>query len=262
MPFPTPAYSFDPALIDASLRDGGRPTPHVPLPALEFPPTLLGASRRPRSPFLDAGMPMHGMLMDGDHLQHGDPALDGEEADGLDDTLPVSGMMDGMVYVQMIDPPLRAGMPDTLEAAMRAAALPEAPFDRAAVERARARAARVVERVEATVMTDDGVAEHVCDVSAWLAGASVDELVALMRAGWAGAEAEDVAAELAEEDPEVADVLHHARRTDAELLVDIDGAAAMVWLTRHRPRIAARVDEALGGGSIDDELLDDADADD
>ena len=120
---------------------------------------------------------------------------------------------------------------------------PDAPFDRAAVERASARAARAVEHVEATVMSDDGVAEHVCDVTGWLAGATAREIETLVRAGWAGDEAEEVAAALADDDPEVADVLRHARRADAGVVVEIDGRAAMAWLARHRPAIADALEE-------------------
>lgn len=195
--FPTPAYPFDPALIDAT-----RPTPHAPFPAVDGTPVVFGGVLRSDSPFLDA-LPM---------------------------------MMDGMFLISpmpVASEPVEAEPPE-----------PETPFDRAAVERACARAARPVEHVDATVWSDDGVAEHVCDVTAWLAGATARELEALVRAGWAGDEAEDVAAALADDDPEVADVLRHARRTDAGVVVEIDGRAAMAWLARHRPVVAGALDEA------------------
>ncbi|GJG86459.1 hypothetical protein tb265_16400 [Gemmatimonadetes bacterium T265] len=206
MPFPTPAYPFDPALIEAGLHDAPRRTPHVPFPAVDGTPLVLGGVLRSDSPFLDA-TPL--------------------------EALPP---VDGILIV-----PLTPIVSEPLDAAELE---PPAPFDRAAVERARARAARPVERVEATVWSDDGVAEHVCDVTAWLAGATARELAALVRAAWTGDEAEEVAAALSDDDPEVADVLRHARRTDAGVVVEIDGTAAVAWLARHRPAVADALDDA------------------
>jgi hypothetical protein len=46
---------------------------------------------------------------------------------------------------------------------------------------------------------------------------------------------------LAEDDPEVAEVVRQARRTESELVVEIDGAAAAAWLAAHRPAVADRL---------------------
>ena len=48
---------------------------------------------------------------------------------------------------------------------------------------------------------------------------------------------------LAEDDPEVEDVLRHARRADAGVAVEIDRPAAMAWLARHRPEVAAVLED-------------------
>jgi len=191
--------------FDPALIDAARPTPHAPIPAVDGIPVVLGGVLRSDSPFLDA-TPL--------------------------DALPAT---DGMYFVPLT--------PDAPEPGDTEPPAPDTPFDRAAVERACARAARPVEHVEATVWTDDGVAEHVCDVSGWLAGATVREIETLVRAGWAGDAAEEVAAAVADDDPEVADVLRHARRTDASVVVEIDGRAGMAWLARHRPGVADALDD-------------------
>ena len=239
MPFLTPAYPFDPALIDASMRDAvrrdlptrdaGRPTPHLAFPAIDGTPLVLGGVLRSDSPFLDptpyASTPYDAELRD--------PRSFDEFARTEERLWPLG-----------------------VEPVVVAAPMPEAPFDRAAVARAGARAARTVERVEATVMTDDGVAEHVCDIASWLAGATARELDALARAGWTGDVAAEVAADLVDDDPEVADVLRHARRVESEVIVEIDGAAAMAWLTRHRPSMAGALTDALLDDGADDALDD------
>lgn len=213
MPRPTPALPFDPALIYAA---GAAPPPG----AFGAPPVVLGGVLRGDSPFLDAAP-----LAAPDDAGDDDAELDADE----------EALEDARLYM-----PLIAVAPEPAEP--EAPPGSPAPFDRDAVERARARAARPADRVEATVSTDDGVAEHVCDVSAWLAGATRREVEALAAAGWSGDEAREVAAALAEDDPEVADVLRHARRTDADVSAEIDGRAALAWLARHRPEVAAALD--------------------
>lgn len=225
----TPSYPLDPALIHAS--GGPRPS--------DAPPLVFGGVLRGDSPFLDVApaAPLSAPLPASDSARDeaGDDPDDGD-GEAADDVA-----LDAMVYM-----PLIAVAPEPPEPEP---AGPPQPFDREAVERARARAARPRERVEATVWTDDGVAEHVCDVSAWLAGATGRELEALASAGWTGDDAAEVAAALAEDDPEIADVLRHARRADAGVVVDIDGRAALAWLARHRPATAAALDE----GDADEE---------
>ena len=189
---------------------------------------VLGGVLRSDSPFLDA-FPLGEMPV---------------EAIGLVSTAALTP-----VAPTSLDDPVSENLGNELEAQEA-----EAPFDREAVARACARAARPVQRAEATVMTDDGVAEHVCDVSAWLAGATVREVEALVRSGWSGAPAEEVAATLADDDPEVADVVRHARRAESDLIVEIDGAGALAWLARHRPEIAAALDSSE---EADDEGADD-----
>ncbi len=114
----------------------------------------------------------------------------------------------------------------------------------AALERLRARR-QAPARVDATVASDDGVVEHVADVTEWLASASAAELRALAAEGWAGEEAIEVARALAAEDPEVAEVVRHARRTEGELVVEIDGRAAGAWLRANRPTLADALDDLL-----------------
>jgi hypothetical protein len=41
------------------------------------------------------------------------------------------------------------------------------------------------------------------------------------------------------------DVVHLARRRDADLVVEIDGTAAVAWLARHRPEVAERLRAVL-----------------
>ena len=248
VPFLTPAYPFDPALIDASIldaarrdlpsRDAPRPTPHIAFPAIDGTPLVLGGVLRSDSPFLDA-MPYEGMFG-----EFGDPIM-------RDATMRDGGSPDGFARDEEILWPIAPGSRaeptsprETLAVATPELSVPPAPFDRAAVARASARAARAVERVEATVMTDDGVAEHVCDIASWLAGATLREIEALAGAEWTGDVAADVAADLVDDDPEVADVLRHASRAESAVIVEIDGGAAMAWLTRHRPSIAVAITDA------------------
>ncbi len=205
MSFLTPAYPFDPALIEAA-----RPV---------LPPRGEGSAREDEMPLVLGGV-----------LRRDSPFLD------------------AMPFDLIGAPPLPAEFGEDVAEAE----LPPAPFDRAAVERASARAADRAARVEASVWSDDGLAEHVCDVSAWLAGATVREITALARAGWTGDEAAELAATLAEDDPEVDDVLRHARRADAELAVEVDGRAAMAWLARHRPAVAAAVTDGASDDADED----------
>jgi hypothetical protein len=114
----------------------------------------------------------------------------------------------------------------------------------AALARLRARR-RAPERVAATVASDDGVVEHVTDVTPWLAEASAAEVRALAGDGWTGEEATEVARALAGDDPEVAEVVRHARRSESELLVEIDGRAASAWLRANRPDLADTLDDLL-----------------
>jgi hypothetical protein len=120
----------------------------------------------------------------------------------------------------------------------------EADVMAAALARLRTRAT-VIDRVSASVASDDGVVEHVTDVVRWLTDATLVEVRALARDGWSGEEAIEVARALAEDDPEIQEVVRHVRRTDGELLVEIDGAAASAWLRAHRPDLARRLDDVL-----------------
>jgi hypothetical protein len=131
-------------------------------------------------------------------------------------------------------PPAPPAEPEPMEADVMAAAL----------ARLRTRAT-VIDRVSASVASDDGVVEHVTDVVRWLTDATLVEVRALARDGWSGEEAIEVARALAEDDPEIQEVVRHVRRTDGELLVEIDGAAASAWLRAHRPDLARRLDDVL-----------------
>lgn len=122
---------------------------------------------------------------------------------------------------------------------------PETPIvDRAAIiARVRERESARADRVPATVASDDGELDHVWNAAVWLAEASLSELRALAGAGWTGDEAAELATTLAEDDPEIAEVVRYARRHDAELIVEIDGRTALGWLARHRPEVAAALTE-------------------
>jgi hypothetical protein len=131
-------------------------------------------------------------------------------------------------------PPGPPAEPEPMEADVMAAAL----------ARLRTRATGI-DRVSASVASDDGVVEHVTDVVRWLTDATLVEVRALARDGWSGEEAIEVARALAEDDPEIHEVVRHVRRTEGELLVEIDGAAASAWLRAHRPDLAHRLDDVL-----------------
>ncbi|MGZ8377413.1 MAG: hypothetical protein ACXW0Z_09235 [Gemmatirosa sp.] len=120
----------------------------------------------------------------------------------------------------------------------------EAEAMTAALARLRARHT-TVQHVEASIASDDGVVEHVADVVPWLAEASTVEIRALARDGWAGEEAIEVARAMADDDPEIAEVVRHARRTEGELVVEIDGRAASAWLRANRPDLARKLDDVL-----------------
>jgi hypothetical protein len=115
----------------------------------------------------------------------------------------------------------------------------------AAVERVRVRAAKVVESVPATVTTDDGVLETVADVAPWFAEASEGEVRDLLRERWGGDAAVDLVRTLAPDDPELDEMVRQARRTDAELVVEVDARAAVAWLRHHRPELAERLGTLL-----------------
>lgn len=118
---------------------------------------------------------------------------------------------------------------------------PEPDVAAAALARVRARAAAVQQRVTATVATDDGVLDTVVDVVPWLSNASEGELRTLLADRWQGDAAVDMAHALAEDDPEVDEVVRQARRTETELVVEVDGRAAAAWLVQHRPEVAERL---------------------
>jgi hypothetical protein len=99
--------------------------------------------------------------------------------------------------------------------------------------------------VEASIASDDGVVEHVTDVVPWLQDATLVELRSLAREGWTGEQALEVARALAEADPEIGEVVRHARRSESELMVEIDPEAASAWLRVHRPDVARRLDDVL-----------------
>jgi hypothetical protein len=113
------------------------------------------------------------------------------------------------------------------------------------LDRLRARTLAAAERVSVLIASDDGAAEHVGDAAAWLAEASEQELRALVRGGWSGDAAAEVALALADDDPEALDVVRVARRNDAELVVEIDADAAVAWLAAHRPDVAERLEPQL-----------------
>ena len=127
---------------------------------------------------------------------------------------------------------------------------PAAPPDAMAAALARLRARRAADvatsRVPATVATDDGVVEHVADVASWLATATERELRLLAADAWGGSEGVELARALAGDDPEIAEVVRHARRSDSELVVEVDARAAAAWLRAHRPEVADRLDGLLG----------------
>ncbi|MDF1504125.1 hypothetical protein PYV61_14290, partial [Roseisolibacter sp. H3M3-2] len=226
----------------------------LPLPALEGavptePPAavlagVLGAALpRAGSPFLDASST----------ALFGAPAVrdaeDEETDDASDDDAPDA---DDATEAEADDPEereeaeeqprRRAAAPVALPEPEPAEVEPEAMA--AALERLRARR-HAPQHVEATVASDDGVVEHVADVASWLADATVREIRALAAEGWAGEEAIEVARTLAGDDPEIAEVVRHARRTEGELIVEIDARAAGAWLRANRPDVAEELEELL-----------------
>lgn len=171
------------------------------------------------------------VLVEGDEKE---PEADEDDEPGDDDPSPfLQTSLDGALLAPERDDaaPAVAAEPPPLDAEVSAAAL----------ARLSARARAAAERVSATVATDDGVLETVVDIVSWLSEASERELRALIADRWRGEEAAEVARVLAEDDPEVDEVVRQARRTDAELVVEIDGGAAAAWLAHHRPGLAERL---------------------
>jgi hypothetical protein len=176
------------------------------------PAQLLGARDADASPFLDAG----------------DPRIVGHTArDAWIDDLPETE--------------------ERMEHGGTEAGAPAPDAMQAALARLQARRADDVtaSRVPATIASDDGVVEHVADVASWLATATERELRMLAADAWGGTEAVELAEALAADDPEVAEVVRHARRADCELVVEVDARAATAWLHQHRPDVADRLDDLL-----------------
>lgn len=231
------------------------PVPAAPPPAVlasMLGAAIPGGAPLGASPFLDVadpraiGMPARDEDADveEDEEEEDAPSADDQTDDQTDDEDQASDDegADDEAPAAVAAPAARAPLP---AAPSRPEPEPvEAEVMAAALARLRARAAGV-SHVEASIASDDGVVEHVADIIPWLAEASVVEVRALARDGWAGDEAIEVARALAAEDPEVAEVVRHARRTEGELVVEIDGRAASLWLRANRPELAERLDDLL-----------------
>ncbi len=228
----------------------------APLPA-ELPPlapAILGGTLRPGAAFLDAAP----AVVDDEEAPARERAADADADEDEDDADPSDAHGEDAYDEDEDDEGDGADDADTADAgevlapAYVAAEHTRAPRDltppepvippdldvQGALDRLRARSAAVPVRVPALVATDDGMAEHVTDVSAWLAEASDQELLALARARWCGDAAVDAAYALAEDDPEVEEVVHSARRHESGLVVEIDPTAAAAWVERFRPALA------------------------
>ena len=245
------------------------------LPAAALAAVHGGAVPKAASPFLDVGDPRAiGALEplvpmveeDEDEDAEGDapdasdadddpsdPGAEAEaserEADEDDDDAPEVMLAEDDAIGRRLDRTFLAhGTTPSARVEATVAATPDEPIEAevmaAALARLRSRSA-TVDRVTASVATDDGVVEHVTDIVPWLTDATTVEVRALARDGWSGEEAIEVARALAEDDPEIAQVVRHARRNEAELVVEIDGRAASAWLRAHRPELADRLDELL-----------------
>ncbi|GLC23615.1 hypothetical protein [Roseisolibacter agri] len=222
--------------------DGAVPTEP---PAAVLTAMLGAATPRVASPFLDDANPLaigtpvrheeaeDETAEDEEAEDEGAENADAEDAEAYDDAPDEDGAEERDARTVVVTPPEPAE-PEPVEAEVMAAAL----------ARLKARA-HAVERVDASVASDDGVVEHIADVVPWLSEATVAEVRALARDGWAGEEAIEVARVLSADDPEINEVVRHARRTESELVVEIDGRAASAWLRANRPDIADRLDELL-----------------
>jgi hypothetical protein len=203
----------------------------------------LAAPRVP-SPFLDDADPRAVGLRERDQPADEDDdesANDAEDAEAEDADADDEESTDDAA----VEAPLAIAAPVAARAVAAVESDPvEAEVMAAALARLRARHA-TVQHVEASIASDDGVVEHVADVVPWLAEASTVEVRALARDGWAGDEAIEVARALAADDPEIAEVVRHVRRTEGELVVEIDGRAASAWLRANRPELAERLDDLL-----------------
>jgi hypothetical protein len=218
-----------PAAVLAAL--GGLAAPRVATPFL--------ADDDPRA----VGLPTREAPTEEDEEEEDDASADAAREDEEpeaeeDDEAPADAMT--VAVASVAAPAPTVAEPEPVEAEAMAAAL------------ARLRARHTtVQHVEASIASDDGVVEHVADVIPWLAEASTVEVRALARDGWAGEEAIEVARAMADDDPEIAEVVRHVRRTEGELVVEIDGRAASQWLRANRPDLAERLDDLLDDGDAD-----------
>jgi hypothetical protein len=240
------------------------------MPAMPAMPAILGGTLRPGAAFLDAAE-FVGVASDEDAdeqdvddestAEHADDDAAGDDdlADDREDGFAEGDdHPDASTDAEEPDEPrpapgddLAPSAPAFTAAPPRAAPAPreEATDDRVpdaevagTLDRLRARTRAAAERVSVLIASDDGAAEHVGDAAAWLAEASEQELRALVRGGWSGDAAAEVALALADDDPEALDVVRVARRNEAELVVEIDADAAGAWLAAHRPDVAERLE--------------------
>ncbi len=247
----TPAAAVEDELEEVTPRDVDQDRAAPEAPAALEPmapiglPAVLGGMLRPGAAFLDAPAPAD--VDEEDEATDGDatdedahdaettdhPAADQDASDEDDDEDDDDEDDDDA----LARPDAAARRPSVGDDTAGEADGDPGPDLGGALDRLRARTSAANDRVSMLIATDDGVAEHVADAAGWLADASVQELRALARAGWAGDAAVDVALTLAEDDPEALDVVQVARRHEAELVVEIDGRAAAAWLAKHRPEV-------------------------
>lgn len=215
-------------------------------PPLVMLPAILGGTLRPGAAFLDADL----TLDDADDEEaHADDAARDHDAQDDDPQDDAPDEHDAPQHDAPHHDAPRANAPDGRGDTPSARGRDEvevSPADAAgALDRLRARTTAAADRVSALIATDDGAAEHVGDAAVWLAEASEQELRALVRGGWSGDSALEVALALADEDPEADEVVQWGRRHESELVVEIDGDAAVAWLRRHRPDTAERLAAVL-----------------
>ena len=247
------------------------PAPPAPpaLPAMPAMPAILGGTLRPGAAFLDAA-DFVGAASDEDaDAQHPEDENTDEQTAEHRDENAVDDVADDLeddfagdddhpdASADADEPPdprpvLGADPAPFAPASPAAAPREEVAGDRVpdadvadTLDRLRARTLAAAERVSVLIASEDGAAEHVGDAAAWLAEASEQELRALVRGGWSGDAAAEVALALADDDPEALDVVRVARRNDAELVVEIDADAAVAWLAAHRPDVAERLEPQL-----------------
>lgn len=93
--------------------------------------------------------------------------------------------------------------------------------------------------IPAECHSDDWQTTAAFDATRWFVQASPEDIVALARIGWGGDyEADYVAQHLATTEPDVANVLRHARNTtDCGFECHIDEDAALTWLQQRRPEV-------------------------